>query len=579
MIKPLPSTNYSINKFYTYTKMKIHYFKKFAGLSIAAGLLIGCASGPKIESQPIPSLNSANAKTVELSDNELKSWGSKDLVQDTIPGMSVDRAYAEIIKDYEGETVIVAVLDSGIDIEHEDLEGVIWTNIDEIPDNGIDDDNNGYIDDIHGWNFLGDIVEENLEMTRIVRDYQDKFEGKRASDFSAAEAEKFKMYKAAKAELDKEIQQSQASLNQYATMNNQIQMAEENLKSELDTNTLSIEKLNNFETEDEALENQKAFLLNIMNNIGEDIDDVKDQLGDAIKYFQSRMESHFNLDLNARAEILGDDENNFSTKYYGNNNVSGPQEDKADAKHGTHVAGIIAAERNNDKGMKGVADNVLIMPIRAVPDGDEYDKDIALGIRYAVDNGAKVINTSFGKYYSTHPEWVKDAIKYAEENDVLIVNAAGNEGINLDKKQVYPNDETPENPADFVDNFINVGAITSQYGDKLVSGFSNYGKNSVDVFAPGSSIYATTPLDNYEYLQGTSMASPNVAGVAAMIRSLYPKLSAKQVKDILMESGLTTDQEVIVGGDANLVKPFDELSVSGKMVNMYNAIILASKTK
>ena len=559
--------------------MKIHYFKKFAGLSIAAGLLIGCASGPKIESQPIPSLNSANAKTVELSDNELKSWGSKDLVQDTIPGMSVDRAYAEIIKDYEGETVIVAVLDSGIDIEHEDLEGVIWTNIDEIPDNGIDDDNNGYIDDIHGWNFLGDIVEENLEMTRIVRDYQDKFEGKRASDFSAAEAEKFKMYKAAKAELDKEIQQSQASLNQYATMNNQIQMAEENLKSELDTNTLSIEKLNNFETEDEALENQKAFLLNIMNNIGEDIDDVKDQLGDAIKYFQSRMESHFNLDLNARAEILGDDENNFSTKYYGNNNVSGPQEDKADAKHGTHVAGIIAAERNNDKGMKGVADNVLIMPIRAVPDGDEYDKDIALGIRYAVDNGAKVINTSFGKYYSTHPEWVKDAIKYAEENDVLIVNAAGNEGINLDKKQVYPNDETPENPADFVDNFINVGAITSQYGDKLVSGFSNYGKNSVDVFAPGSSIYATTPLDNYEYLQGTSMASPNVAGVAAMIRSLYPKLSAKQVKDILMESGLTTDQEVIVGGDANLVKPFDELSVSGKMVNMYNAIILASKTK
>lgn len=559
--------------------MKIHYLKKFAGLSIAAGLLIGCASGPKIESQPIPSLNSANAKTIELSDDELQSWSSKDLVQDTIPGMSVDRAYAEIIKDYEGETVIVAVLDSGIDIEHEDLEGVIWTNIDEIPDNGIDDDDNGYIDDIHGWNFLGDIVEENLEMARIVRDYQDKFEGKRASDFSAAEAEKFKMYKAAKAELDKEIQQSQASLNQYATMNNQIQMAEENLKSELDTNTLSIEKLNNFETEDEALKNQKAFLLNIMNNIGEDIDDVKDQLGDAINYFQSRMESHFNLDLNARAEILGDDENNFSTKYYGNNNVSGPQEDKADAKHGTHVAGIIAAERNNDKGMKGVADNVLIMPIRAVPDGDEYDKDIALGIRYAVDNGAKVINTSFGKYYSIHPEWVKDAIKYAEENDVLIVNAAGNEGINLDKKQVYPNDETPENPADFVDNFINVGAITSQYGDKLVSGFSNYGKNSVDVFAPGSSIYATTPLDNYEYLQGTSMASPNVAGVAAMIRSLYPKLSAKQVKDILMESGLTTDQEVIVGGDANLVKPFDELSVSGKMVNMYNAIILASKTK
>ncbi|WP_127844592.1 S8 family peptidase [Psychroflexus aestuariivivens] len=559
--------------------MRIQYLKKIAGFGITAGLLIGCATGPKIESQPIPNLNTANAKTVKLSEDELKNWGSKDLVLDTVPGMSVDRAYDQIIKDYEGETVIVAVLDSGIDIEHEDLEGVIWTNIDEIPNNGIDDDENGYVDDIHGWNFLGDIVEENLEMTRIVRDFQDKFEGKRTSEISAEEADEFEMYKAAKAELEKEIQESQGALNQYSAMNNQLQMAEENFKDELDTNTLSIEKLNNFETEDEALQNQKIFLLNIMNNIGEDLGEVQDRLSSAIDYFQGRMETHFNLDLNARAKVLGDDEDDFSTKYYGNNDVSGPQEDKADAKHGTHVAGIIAAERKNEKGMKGVADNVLIMPIRAVPDGDEYDKDIALGIRYAVDNGAKVINTSFGKYYSVHPEWVKAAIKYAEENDVLIVNAAGNEGINLDKKQVYPNDETPENSANFVDNFINVGAITSQYGDKLVSGFSNYGKNSVDIFAPGSEIYATTPLNKYEFLGGTSMASPNVAGVAAMIRSLYPKLSAKQVKDILMESGLTTDQEVIVGGDANVVKPFSELSVSGNMINMYNAIILASKTK
>jgi subtilisin family serine protease len=219
------------------------------------------------------------------------------------------------------------------------------------------------------------------------------------------------------------------------------------------------------------------------------------------------------------------------------------------------------------------------MPIRAVPDGDEYDKDIALGIRYAVDNGASIINTSFGKYHSTHPEWVMEAIEYAAENDVLIVNAAGNEGINLDEMRVYPNDETPENPADFVNNFINVGSITSEYGGNLVSGFSNYGKNSVDIFAPGSSIYATTPLDTYEFLQGTSMASPNAAGVAAMVRSLYPKLSAAQVKQILMESGLSTEQEVILGGDPSETKPFDEISVSGKMVNMYNAIILASKTK
>jgi len=554
-------------------------FKISAWSFLLSGFLIGCASGPKITSEPIPNLQNAKAKTSELTEDELEVWGSKDLLKDTIPGMSVDRAYQEIIKDYKGESVIVAVLDSGIDIEHEDFEGVIWTNIDEIPENGIDDDKNGFIDDIHGWNFLGDVVEENLEYTRIVRDFQDKFEGKSESDIAEENLENFKLYKSAKAEYDKELNSTNASLNRYVTMNNQLQEAEQSLKIELGVDELSIENLTAFEPEDDTSLNQKMLLLNVMNNIGEDLSSVEDQLAQAMEYFGNRTKYHFNLELNARAEKLGDDPDDFSTRFYGNNQVSGPNEDKKDAKHGTHVAGIIAANRINDKGVKGVAGNVLIMPIRAVPDGDEYDKDIAMGIRYAVDNGAKVINTSFGKYFSTHPEWVMEAIAYAAENDVLIVNAAGNEGIDLDETRVYPNDETPENPTNFVDNFINVGSITSEYGGNLVSGFSNYGDNSVDVFAPGSSIYATTPLNTYEFLQGTSMASPNVAGVAAMVRSIYPKLSAAQVKQILMDSGLSTDQEVILGGDPENTLPFDEISVSGKMVNMYNALILASKTK
>jgi len=554
-------------------------FKIGAWSLLLSGFLIGCASGPKITSEPIPNLQNVKAKTTELTEDELEVWGSKDLLKDTIPGMSVDRAYQEIIKDYKGESVIVAVLDSGIDIEHEDFEGVIWTNIDEIPENGIDDDKNGFVDDIHGWNFLGDVVEENLEYTRIVRDFQDKFEGKSESDIAEENLENFKLYKSAKAEYDKELNSTNASLNRYVTMNNQLQEAEQSLKIELGVDELSIENLTAFEPEDDTSLNQKMLLLNVMNNIGEDLSSVEDQLAQAMEYFGNRTKYHFNLELNARAEKLGDDPDDFSTRFYGNNQVSGPNEDKKDAKHGTHVAGIIAANRINDKGVKGVAGNVLIMPIRAVPDGDEYDKDIAMGIRYAVDNGAKVINTSFGKYFSTHPEWVMEAIAYAAENDVLIVNAAGNEGIDLDETRVYPNDETPENPTNFVDNFINVGSITSEYGGNLVSGFSNYGDNSVDVFAPGSSIYATTPLNTYEFLQGTSMASPNVAGVAAMVRSIYPKLSAAQVKQILMDSGLSTDQEVILGGDPENTLPFDEISVSGKMVNMYNALILASKTK
>lgn len=544
-----------------------------------SSFLLSCASGPKINSQPIPNLQNVSEKTEALTDDELQYWGSQDLLYDTIPGMSLDRAYKELIKDYNGKTIIVAVLDSGVDIEHEDLEGVVWTNIDEIPDNGIDDDDNGFVDDIHGWNFLGDVTNENLEYTRIVRDYKGQFEDKLASDIDPEDLEKFKMYRAAKAKYDEELANTDKSINRYVMMNNQLQEAEESLKIELEVDKLTIENVTAFKPQDDTSLNQKMLLLNVMNNIDEDIQNIQDQLAEAMEYFGDKTKYHLNLDLNARAKNLGDDADDFSTKIYGNNKVSGPNEDKKGAKHGTHVAGIIAASRKNDKGIKGVADNVLIMPIRAVPDGDEYDKDIALGIRYAVDNGASIINTSFGKYFSTHPEWVMDAIKYAEKNDVLIVNAAGNEGIDLDEKRVYPNDETPENPANFVDNFINVGSITSQYGGNLVSGFSNYGINSVDIFAPGSSIYATTPLNTYEFLQGTSMAAPNVAGVAAVIRSLFPKLSAPQVKQILMESGLSTNQKVILGGDPQNTEVFSKISVSGNMVNMYNAIILASKTK
>lgn len=250
---------------------------------------------------------------------------------------------------------------------------------------------------------------------------------------------------------------------------------------------------------------------------------------------------------------------------------------KEDAMHGTHVAGIIAAERNNGIGMDGVANNVEIMVIRAVPDGDEYDKDIAMGIRYAVDNGAKVINTSFGKYYSPHPDWVWDAIKYAASKDVLIVNAAGNEGFDLDTVQVYPNDQTTENLSEISNSFITIGALNYKYGSEMVADFSNYGVSNVDVFAPGVKIYSTTPLNTYRFLQGTSMASPEVAGVAAMIRSYYPKLSASQVKQILMDSGLSSDSPVILGGDASNTAKFSTISKSGKMVNLYNALIMADK--
>ena len=556
---------------------------KFPAVAIAALtasiLLTGCGAGvPAIISTPIENIDLQPLKTTSLTDVQLKNWFNADLVSDTIPGMSVNKAYTEIIKNKPGTKVIVAVIDSGIDIEHEDLKNVIWTNPGEIPNNGKDDDRNGYIDDVHGWNFLGDIVEENMEYVRIIRDNKGKFEGKTASQFTGKELEGFNQYVSAKAEFDKEYNETLQNKQQYEGIYQQLGLAHDAVSKELGKQDYTKKELAAMTTTSEQLGQYKGFLTQMFSYAdGQTIPEFRDGIKEGVDYFAGRLNSHFNQDLNARTKILKDNADDWNTRYYGNNDVDGPDPKKADAKHGTHVAGIIAASRNNGKGMDGVAQNVEIMVVRAVPDGDEYDKDIANAIRYAVDNGAKVINTSFGKYYSTHPEWVWDAIAYAAKKDVLIVNAAGNESLNLDNKQVYPNDQTPSNPKEISDTFLTVGATNYEYGSGLVANFSNYGKANVDVFAPGTKIWSTTPLDTYEYLQGTSMASPAVAGVAAMIRSHYPKLKASEVKEVLMESGLSTKQSVIVGGDANNSKTFTTLSTSGKMVNMYNALILASK--
>lgn len=552
-------------------------FKFISTSLVALSLLVGCSTKSlKFDANPLQS-DSKNIKKERLTEEERLSWSSADLIQDTIPGMSVRRAYEEIIRDQEGQVVIVAVIDSGIDHEHEDLSSVMWVNPNET-NNNQDDDGNGYVDDIHGWNFLGDIVEENMEFTRIVRDYEDAY-GIPSKDHVPQDEEAYEFYKRAKAELDKKYGESVRSTQYYKSLKKNLQEGVEELKVAMQVDELTFENLSEFKPETSDLKSNRSFLMNVLSQSGGSIEDVFEQLNEGIEYFEERVNSHFNKELRARTNKLGDDENDFSVTVYGNNQISGPDPEKKDAKHGTHVAGIIAADRSNDVGIDGVAQNVQIMAIRAVPDGDEYDKDITMAFRYAVNNGAKVINTSFGKYFSTHPEKVEEAMKYAAENDVLIVNAAGNDSYDLDEVRVYPNDQTPENETEFINNFLNVGSITSSYGRDMVSPFSNYGKKSVDIFAPGSDIYAPTPLNNYEYLQGTSMAAPAVAGVAALIRSYYPKLTAKQVKQIIMDSGLTYDGDVIVGGNPSDLRPFAELSVSGRIANLYNALILASKTK
>lgn len=556
------------------TKKTMKNLKPFL-LATTTLLLASCGSSvAPIDATLLKSSNSLTLKTEKVEDVQLKVWSATDLATDTIPGMSVDKAYAELIPNLKGTNVIVAVIDSGIDIEHEDLKNVIWINRGEIPNNGIDDDKNGFIDDVHGWNFLGDIVGENLEFTRIVRRYDGKFNGKDVAEISEVDMETFVLYQKAKAEQNKNYDETEANRDRYTQMLKEVTDADNIISKKLGKEDYTAEELAAIIDPDDD-EQKNIAVLTQMLSYGRSIPEFMVRLNGGIDYYDGRMKNHFNMDTDFRG-VLNDNPYDITDTSYGNNDVDGPNPKKEDALHGTHVAGIIAAQRGNGIGMDGVAQNVEIMVVRAVPDGDEYDKDVALAIRYAVDNGAKVINTSFGKGYSQNPEWVWDAIKYAGKKDVLIVNAAGNDGVDLDITTSYPNDQNGTG-AEMSDNFITIGALNYKYGEEMVATFSNYGATSVDLFSPGVKIWSTTPLDTYEYLQGTSMASPNVAGVAAMIRSYYPKLSAKQVKQVLMDSGLHTSTPVIVGGEESNIQPFDAISKSGNTANLYNALIMASK--
>jgi subtilisin family serine protease len=518
-------------------------------------VLAGCGSTAPILSTPIENIDATPLKVRSLTENELKSWGHKDLVTDTIPGMSIDKAYAEIIKGKKGKKVIVAILDSGIDIDHEDLDDVIWTNRKEIPNNGKDDDKNGYIDDIHGWNFLGDSYNENMEKTRIVKQGPSHPE-----------------YAKAKAEIDDEYQEYRGLKIQYDQIMQSVQEASKALKAYLKKEDCTLEDLNAIETTDQTLRGHILMAKRLM-MIGEttSLNKVEQDIREGLESITDRLNYHLNASFEGRS-IVGDDPNDITDTKYGNGNVKHTVRTES---HGTHVAGIVAAERNNGIGMNGVANNVAIMAMRVVPNGDEYDKDVALAIRYAVDNGAKIINTSFGKYYSSHPEWVRDAIIYAEQNNVLIVNASGNENINLDAKAVFPNDQTLTGQ-EIASTFLTVSAIKNKYGSQMVAGYSNYGQSNVDIFAPGSQIYSTVPNNQYEYIGGTSMAAPGVTGIAALILSQYPKLTAKQVKQIIMQSGIPINRDVVVD-QSKAAMPFSTVSRTGKIANAYNALILADK--
>lgn len=501
-----------------------------------------------------------------------KNWYNKDPKTEAIYGIGTDRAYKEFLKDKPSQTVIVAVIDSGIDIHHEDLKPNIWINEGEIAGNGIDDDQNGYIDDVHGWNFLGNASGENiaferLEVTRKYAQLKKEFEGKDETAIAQEEHEAFQKYIATEKQYHKELEETKETLDAIEHFGLNFYFADGLIVEQLGKENYSIEELKAFLPEDEGLLAAKAFLLAVHENglTKEKFSAYKTRYENAIQY-------HLNPDYDPRP-LIGDDPENMQEFQYGNNDVIGP-----DAEHGTHVAGVIAGVRDNGIGINGIATNVQIMALRAVPDGDERDKDIANAIRYAVNNGAQIINMSFGKNTSTHRKTVEEAIRLCEEKGVLLVHAAGNEGINVDEELRFPTNIYMDSGTQ-APNFINVGA-TGRIADKsLVASFSNYGKQHVDIFAPGVDIYSSVPGDQYEVNSGTSMASPMVTGLAALLMSYYPSLDIYQIKEILYKSATLVKKKVYIpSSDEDTKKKkarLKSLSTSGGIINAYEAVKMA----
>lgn len=515
------------------------------------------------------------AQGTELDSAEIpsKEWSTLDPVADKVEGISIEKAYNTILKNKESKTVTVAVIDSGVDIDHEDLEGKIWVNEGEIAENGKDDDRNGYVDDKYGWNFIGgpsgNVKQDTYELTRIYVALKEKYGDADPEKIRRKNKEEYAYWLKVKEDFEKKYDEAFQQFNFYTNLHDNIIRFDNLLKAYLDVEELSLNDLQKINSQDSVILTARNIIGMIFQNVGEDADfeKIAEELGGAVEHFKNQVDYAFNTEFDPR-KIVGDDYSDPYEKGYGNSDVEGH-----DPSHGTHVAGIIAANRNNALGIKGIADNVKIMVIRAVPDGDERDKDVANAIIYAVDNGAQIINMSFGKSYSPKKEAVDKAVKYAERKGVLLIHAAGNSSKNIDTSDNFP---TKVYDSDKVAaNWLEVGASSWDAGEEFVGSFSNYGKKTVDVFAPGVNIFSTTPENTYKSFNGTSMAAPNTAGVAALLMSYYPDLTALEVKEIIIASSRKFDNlQVLKPGDKELVK-FASLSASGGLINAYEAVKMA----
>ncbi|WP_052273292.1 S8 family peptidase [Flavihumibacter solisilvae] len=529
---------------------------------------------------------SGQGTTAPLKKELPKGWHLSDKTTDGFYGISMDKAY-EFVKGKTSKTVVVAVIDSGIDTLHEDLKPILWVNPKEIPGNGIDDDKNGYVDDIHGWNFLGgkdgtNVKQDSYEGARVYHRLKEKYSapGFDASKLQGEEKDEYEMWKKAKERVEGDAGGGGADLLFLKRALESSQNNDSILTKAMGKDTYTGKDLETWVPSTSEAQKSKAGMLYIFkafNMMETSNKEFLEGFEDYVSGEERKKEAAEKAPKDYRGEIVKDNYYDLNDRFYGNNDVMA-----GTPYHGTHVSGIIAAKRGNDLGMDGVADNVRIMMIRAVPDGDEHDKDVALAIRYAVDNGAKVVNMSFGKSFSPEKKWVDEAVKYAESKGVLLVHAAGNDGANVDEVDNFPNANLRA-VKEKASNWITVGASSDPLSEpgfsSYTASFSNYGKNEVDVFAPGTKIYSTIPGGNtYGNQQGTSMASPVVAGVAAFLLSYYPTLTPQEVKMVIEKSATPPAEKVKKPGSEDMVF-LSEISKSGGFLNAYEAAKLAETIK
>ncbi|MFN6320892.1 MAG: S8 family peptidase [Bacteroidota bacterium] len=519
-----------------------------------------------------------------MSQEYYKGWHHGDLDSNGVYGTSTERAYKELLKiNPPKKRIIVAVIDSGIDTAHEDLKPVLWVNKKEIPNNGIDDDKNGYKDDVHGWNFIGgrdgrNVGKDSYEGARLYYRLKKVFGTDTVNEKSLDEekATQYKLYKKVAAQLENQAKEASMYVMILKDIVAKIPAADSMLRIAMSKTSYTGDELQNFKSNDAQVSKAKSTMLGLFQQTRQMESSNVLLIGELMQFYEgekSKIDALEKEPPHYRDDIVKDNYGDLNDRFYGNNDVMG-----TDASHGTHVAGIIGAVRGNDKGIDGIANHVQIMPIRAVPDGDEHDKDIANAIRYAVDNGALIINMSFGKSFSPEKKWVDEAVQYAESKGVLLVHAAGNDAKNIDADDNFPSRNFNNDTLKVFSNWITVGA-SGATANEIAAPFSNFGKREVNLFAPGVKIYSTIPGGNaYGEKDGTSMAAPVVSGIAALLLSYHPDISAKQLIEILEQSSKKINITFPKPGAQEKIM-LSDLSITGAIVNTYDALKLASKVK